>query len=606
MTLRSIVPRAGVPQRPDVTSLECDQNCGKPKVMQQYRKQLSGFARPGGGKLTISQLERPGGSVVIDISDSVTSCGHCGSHCLEYVEECIEWAPNVEELITAIDWPPVKDFKTGTYYTDASANEYGVCISCDPQSRVIRSMTKPRLQFHDSTATYLQSRCMTYDQRLSIQKIPGIVYIDPVTKLPLPPSEYSEGAQSYQASPCVRTCGNGQIIPVVYKPNNTGFARQGAVSGGARTASLGHNVQTVNGGSYGTAYGLSAANYGDYQGEETGSYYIKTQPQRCMRFDFTALNRRYLGATPAPIPPPPPPPPAGAVLAVELYVPGSPLAAAYVGFPTDVDTYTTPRSLIEVWQNRGQNGSLYVRQGGSVIHEVIGVGPMNNDPLNNTAATPFVMPTQTYLQSNEVWVRTVSIGGFMLAAVSTTVHYDLVPTSPVVWGPVTTIGPTPFAPATWPGLPNPPLRNYAIQSVTPTPQVITVYLPVLPAAFTAADFNAAWPSPLDIPLTQTPIVDSVGGIVTPATGTGLVLRFAVNLVTLGLTTAVGFAAGVYNTATFELQLIEILDKGQDYEAGQYAGANLPLPTIPSSFVPDVAQLSRLVINAEITSVAPPP
>ena len=298
MTLRSIVPRAGVPQRPDVTSLECDQNCGKPKVMQQYRKQLSGFARPGGGKLTISQLERPGGSVVIDISDSVTSCGHCGSHCLEYVEECIEWAPNVEELITAIDWPPVKDFKTGTYYTDASANEYGVCISCDPQSRVIRSMTKPRLQFHDSTATYLQSRCMTYDQRLSIQKIPGIVYIDPVTKLPLPPSEYSEGAQSYQASPCVRTCGNGQIIPVVYKPNNTGFARQGAVSGGARTASLGHNVQTVNGGSYGTAYGLSAANYGDYQGEETGSYYIKTQPQRCIGMTFFKGKRKHHGGGP--------------------------------------------------------------------------------------------------------------------------------------------------------------------------------------------------------------------------------------------------------------------------------------------------------------------
>jgi len=326
-----------------------------------------------------------------------------------------------------------------------------------------------------------------------------------------------------------------------------------------------------------------------------------------MRFDFTGLNRRYLGATPGPpLPPPPPPPPAGAVLAVELYVPGSPLAAAYVGFSTDVDTYTTPRSLIQVWQDRGQDGSLYLRQGGSVIHEVIGIGPMNDNALTNTVATPFVMPTQTYLQSNQVWARTKAIGGSIVATVSTTVHYGLTPTSTIVWGPAATIGPTPFAPATWPGLPNPPLRNYAIQSVTPTPQVITVYLTVLPDTFTTVDFDTAWPSPLDIPLTQTPIVDSAGGVVTPATGTGLVLRFAVNLITLEPTTAVGFAAGVYNTATFELQLIEILDDGEGYGAGQYAGANLPLPTIPFSFVPDVAQLSRLVINAEITSVAPPP
>jgi len=598
------VPRTGMPRRPDVTSLECDQNCGKPKVMHQYRKQLSGFAPPGGGKLTISQLERPGGSVVIDISDSVTSCGHCGSHCLEYAEECIVWAPDVEELITAIDWPPVKDFKTGTYYTDASANEYGVCISCDPQSRVIRSMTKPRLQFHDSTAIYLQSRCMTYDQRLSIQKIPGIVYIDPVTNLPLPPSEYGEGAQSYQASPCVRTCGNGQIIPVVYKPNNTGFARQGAVSGGARTASLGHNVQTVNGGSYGTAYGLSAANYGDYQGEETGSYYIKTQPQRCMRFDFTALNRRYLGATPGPPPPPPPPPPptVGPASHVIPQLPSSWESIANVvlsgnagGYPA-LDYSTIMNNF---WFLRTDAGAWLMQGSGATQAIVLAFGPMVN---------PYVLPVSpTFLIQQQVGSPFVAGPGILASSTGPGPNW-----TPISGAPQVTAG-VPAGPP-YDGIPR---RNPSVLSITTTQY--SVILTGFPTGFTVTNFQYYWPAFFG---TLAPI-SVVGGAPDlphpPPAPAILEIQFEItNLVFSANSYCVGgpCASDVAQQATFNIEISSITNGGNDWvladnpvlsanfpDADTSTPFYFPLPATIWEPNNDMKELFRGMIRVKITEVS---
>ena len=65
----------------------------------------------------------------------------------------------------------------------------------------------------------------------------------------------------------------------IYKPNNIGFGRQGAVSGSTRLKKLVSDTMTLNGSSFYSAKGAQEANLGKYQGTNVaGNYYVKIKP----------------------------------------------------------------------------------------------------------------------------------------------------------------------------------------------------------------------------------------------------------------------------------------------------------------------------------------
>ncbi len=69
------------------------------------------------------------------------------------------------------------------------------------------------------------------------------------------------------------------LSQTIYKPNNVGFGRQGAVSGSTRLKKLVSDTITMNGTSFYSAMGAQEANIGKYQGTNISSnYYIKIKP----------------------------------------------------------------------------------------------------------------------------------------------------------------------------------------------------------------------------------------------------------------------------------------------------------------------------------------
>ena len=64
----------------------------------------------------------------------------------------------------------------------------------------------------------------------------------------------------------------------IYKPNNTQFAQQGAVSGSTRLQKLKADTITSNGFSFYSAYGATMANAGNFQGTNpSNNYYVKNR-----------------------------------------------------------------------------------------------------------------------------------------------------------------------------------------------------------------------------------------------------------------------------------------------------------------------------------------
>lgn len=168
-----------------------------------------------------------------------------------------------------------------------------VCIACNPENNRIRSgISTLSNAYYETTAGYLQSRCRTAAQRLSTtRKSNGVYYPTTNNNIPfvfLYPNDESNGPQVYQPKNCsnLRTYNNptcnrlpNNSCNIIYKPNNTQFARQGAVSSAStRIQKLKSDTITNNGFSFYSAYGATMANAGFYQGTNTSSnYFVKTK-----------------------------------------------------------------------------------------------------------------------------------------------------------------------------------------------------------------------------------------------------------------------------------------------------------------------------------------
>jgi len=230
------------------------------RPIKHWRKQLvpaanSGISKNAGVGMP---MDIPGGSVYLGAR---VDCSNC--------------PVNLAELI-----PTTKNTKFDSYTKDPSGN----CVACNPETNIIKSaVTLLNKNYYSDTKGYLQSRCQTYDQKLSTTPIPGNSYINSTTHEPIPPSDSPTGSQVYYTENCSKKCTtNNSRVTTIYKPNNQQYSQQGAVDSSSRLTRLKYNTITKNGNSFKTAWGQQGANAGRYQGTSDAPYFLKSKYQVCV------------------------------------------------------------------------------------------------------------------------------------------------------------------------------------------------------------------------------------------------------------------------------------------------------------------------------------
>ena len=222
------------------------------RPIKHWRKQLVPAANSGvGTNAGVGMpMDRPGGSVYLG---ATVDCSNC--------------PVNLAELI-----PTTKNIIFDTT-KDASGN----CVACNPETNIIKSaVTLLNKNYFSDTKGYLQSRGQTYDQKLSINPIPGNNYTSQ-------PSDSSTGSQVYYTDNCSKKCTtNNSRVTTIYKPNNQQYSQQGAVSSSSRLDRLKYNTITKNGKSFKTAWGQQGANAGSYKGTTAAPYFLKSKYQVCV------------------------------------------------------------------------------------------------------------------------------------------------------------------------------------------------------------------------------------------------------------------------------------------------------------------------------------
>jgi hypothetical protein len=228
------------------------------RPIKHWRKQLVPAANTGisGSSGVGMPMDRPGGSVYLGATVDCSSC-HI----------------NLADII-----PTTKNTKFDSFSVAPS----GECVACNPETNIIKSaVTLLKKDYYSDTKGYLQSRCQTYDQKLSTTPIPGNSYINSTTHQPIPPSDSPTGSQVYYTDNCSKKCvTDNSRVRTIYKPNNQQYSQQGAVDSSSRLARLKYNTITKNGNSFKTAWGQQGANAGRYQGTSESPYFLKSKNQQ--------------------------------------------------------------------------------------------------------------------------------------------------------------------------------------------------------------------------------------------------------------------------------------------------------------------------------------
>jgi hypothetical protein len=272
----------------------------KPRPLKHWRRQLRVYDYKGGANnsrtASISQLDRPGLTVYHFTPDCSCVPGEGGNSYIisnnkfGYETKDDDYSKGVLDVkiqnngFTTVPYDateaqindptnPAYKVLTGVYNTN--------CINCSPQGNLIKSGIAFQSQaFYSYSNDKLETRCQTYEQNLSTNKAAGCVYFD-AQGIPLWPNNEPNGPQvvapvNYEQ---LRLYNKPCISQTIYKPNNIGFGRQGAVSGSTRLKKLVSDTVTLNGSSFYSAKGAQEANLGKYQGTNVaGNYYVKIKP----------------------------------------------------------------------------------------------------------------------------------------------------------------------------------------------------------------------------------------------------------------------------------------------------------------------------------------
>jgi hypothetical protein len=225
----------------DTDEIQEAANCWYPRSrpLKHWRKQLQPRAASGGGRAGVG----------------VPGCIPGGSVTLKQPKDCCEESYILSEYVGKV----LPDGENG---------------SCCKQSQIITSATTvlDKTYYTDSRA-YLRARTKTYIQNLSGSKIEGIPYEDEAGNRLWP--TVTDGPQSRSKLECGDICSNN----LVYKPNNSVFSQQGAVSSSTRLDRLRLNTIKKNAHSMKKDFGVNTAKY---SGSHTAPYFLKSMNQQCV------------------------------------------------------------------------------------------------------------------------------------------------------------------------------------------------------------------------------------------------------------------------------------------------------------------------------------
>lgn len=255
--------------------------------MKHWRKQLTANGKSGRTANSISDLEKPGGSVFRGYTDNNCDCNDSNNNqfvtfdnkFLQSPYSSIKPSSTSQPVSGTINNkiqnnglvqvgdpndPNSYQIQTGIY------NTKNMC-STPQRNNVIKSAsTIISKSYYTDSKAYLKARCKSFEQKQSIQEIPGNTYNS---------KTIAENSTQFQTNNCTNTYQTGRNCKNVtyYKPNNTPFAKQGAVSSSTRMLKLNKDTITLNGNSFKSAWGDAAANAGKYHGESMSPYFVKNK-----------------------------------------------------------------------------------------------------------------------------------------------------------------------------------------------------------------------------------------------------------------------------------------------------------------------------------------
>jgi len=154
-------------------------------------------------------------------------------------------------------------YRAADCFYDASANKM-VRLACNPEINRIRpATTLLSKKYYTDRKSYLRSRCMLYDQKLTANLIQG-----------------STDLSIRQTQNCCAAAAAAASCETIYKPNNTQFAQQGAVDSSSRLTRLKLDTVSKNAASYRNTFGTTAPRY---LGMATTPYFLKSkyEPPTC-------------------------------------------------------------------------------------------------------------------------------------------------------------------------------------------------------------------------------------------------------------------------------------------------------------------------------------
>ena len=246
-----------------------DGNAFLARPLKQWRKQLQpDLIRSGTQSKNIITTDLPGSFFTLGSglpkNTTPTCCGTSSETICETESDCKTYETTDTKIVSDIPKEKYNNF----------------CDSTGNCSVSISSQSTPINDNFTDTSAYLQTRCKKYYQRLSSQHATGVkyytsepTYYSDLSGVALYPNDLPTGPQVTQKTSCSRNCRAN-----IYKPSNRPFSIEGAASGASRILKLKNDSFYQNGAQTNNANGLKETNYGYYNWEGNGSYFIKIKP----------------------------------------------------------------------------------------------------------------------------------------------------------------------------------------------------------------------------------------------------------------------------------------------------------------------------------------
>lgn len=242
----------------------------KAQPIKHWRKQLIPSANSGSPNRRAGvgmPMDTPGGSVYLGKVSANTNC---------LLNAKDVGAAGLKENMEKYDNINCNPSSNDCYY-DISNNRMARITG---PRRIKPATTILSKKYYTDHEAYMRSRCLTFDQKLTANPVPGVTYLDANGDLQYPNS--TNVIRNTQD--CPATCPSAKACKTIYKPNNIQYAKQGAVDGSDRITRLKLNTINKNAASYKELFGSSASRY---LGMASTPYFIKSKYQACVPMSLT-------------------------------------------------------------------------------------------------------------------------------------------------------------------------------------------------------------------------------------------------------------------------------------------------------------------------------